>query len=266
MRISGLWIHPIKSCRGIRVDRARVERRGFADDRRYMLVDADGRFISQREEPRLARVAVALEGDQIVLSADGFGQLRIPRQLERGERIDAALWRSSAEALVAPEASAWFSRLLERPCRLVYMPDDSRRPVSPARARHGEIVAFQDGYPFLLISEASIAELGARLGRPITIARFRPNIAISGSTAYAEDSLRRFRIGNVGFENVKPCARCVVITLDPETGEADPEPLRTLAAYRRRQDGDEEGVMFGVNLVHAGTGTIAIGDELRPDA
>lgn len=258
-RVSEIWIHPIKSCRGIPVEHARLERRGLADDRRYMLVDPSGRFVTQREEHRLALVAVTLQPDTLELAAPDLPTLAVPRRPARGERTTVSVWRSECDALVEPQGSAWFSRLLGRPLRLVYMPDDVERGVSPARARPGDIVSFADGYPLLLISQASLDDLNARLETPIEIRRFRPNIVISGCAPFAEDEPARLRIGAVELRNVKPCARCVITTVDPETATAGKEPLRTLAAYRKTDD----GVLFGVNLVHEGVGEIRVGDPVE---
>ena len=259
--VSELWIHPIKSCRGISVQSARVVRRGFEHDRRYMLVDEEGVFITQREEHRLALVGVSLGSGELHLAAPGQAELSIPAAAEDGARVRVRVWHSECIAVVEPQGSQWFSRFLDRPCRLVYMPDDSERAVSPKRARPGDLVGFQDGYPFLMISEASLADLSARAGTSLTMSRFRPNIVIAGVAPYAEYSLAFFRIGEVSFRNAKPCARCVITTIDPQTAEAGKEPLTTLAGYRKTDD----GVVFGVNLIHSGVGSVEVGGSLDPD-
>jgi uncharacterized protein YcbX len=182
----------------------------------------------------------------------------VPRALARGERVAVVVWRSECEALVEPDGSGWLTRYLGRPCRLVYMPDDVERPVSPERAPAGRHLGFQDGYPFLLVSDASLVDISRRLGTAVSSRRFRPNIVIRGCSAFEEDRMAELSIGEIRFSNVKPCERCVVIGIDPATAEAGKEPLATLAEYRKT----DAGVMFGVNLIHHGTGEIRIGDAV----
>jgi uncharacterized protein YcbX len=260
IRVTELAIYPVKACRGIRVSSARVVERGFAGDRRWMIVDASGVFVTQRTERRLALVRAVLDGEELELSAPGAGAVRVPAAYEAGVRREVQVWSHVGTAVAHPEGSAWLSALLGAPHTLVYMPDDERRAVNPERARPGDIVGFADGYPFLLISEASLAALNARLAAPITMQRFRPNIVVSGCEPFAEDGWARLAVGALGFRGVKRCDRCVVTTVDPETGDSGVEPLRTLATFRR-EDGK---VWFGMNLIHDGPGTISVGDEVVP--
>jgi uncharacterized protein YcbX len=256
--ISELWIHPIKSCRGVSVTEATVVDRGFDGDRRYMIVDDAGLFITQREERRLALVDVSFSASELTLNAPGLSPLSVPRAPERGERVPVKVWRSECEALVEPEGSRWLSEHLGRSCRLVYMPDDVERAVSPARARPGDIVGFQDGYPFLMISEASLTDISSRRGAPVEARRFRPNIGIRGCAALEEDEMAELEIGPVRLSNVKLCERCVVVGIDPDTADSSKEPLATLATYRKT----ESGVMFGANLIHTGRGLVRTGDAV----
>ena len=235
-----------------------VTERGPEFDRRYMLVDRSGTFVSQRELPRLCLVGTAFEAENIVVSAPGMPSLGLPRALPDGERMAFRVWDSAGTALRHAEGSRWFSELLGDEVSLVYMPDDERREVNPKRARPGDIVSFADGYPFLLISEASLADLNARLSEPLEMRRFRPNLVISGAEPYAEDHFTTLRIGSVTFRAVKRCDRCSVTTVNPETSERGKEPLRTLAQYRL-EDGK---VWFGMNLIHDHTGTLAVGDDV----
>jgi uncharacterized protein len=257
--ISALYVYPVKSCRGIRVERAEVGRRGFVWDRRWMVVDASGRFITQREEPLLCRVGTALEPGGIQLDAEGQGRFLLPAAQEAGEEVAISVWGHQGMAVRHEAGSQWLSRVLQRPCSLVYMAERHERPVDPSRARPGDIVSFADGYPFLLISEASLAELNSRLSEPLEMQRFRPNIVVSGVPAFAEDDWAEVSLGELGFRAVKRCDRCVVTTLDPRTGEAGKEPLRTLATYRK----SEGKVWFGMNLIHDGPGWLGVGDVLR---
>jgi uncharacterized protein YcbX len=255
--VSALYVYPIKACRGIRCDEWRVERRGFFADRRWMIVDANGVFVSQRELAELSQVDTSLDGDSISVSAPGFSRLRLP-QTHSGELRHVRIWEDQVSAVSHAQGSAWFSEFLGAPHELVYMTDTEHRPVNPARARAEDIVSFADGYPFLLISEASLEDLNARLDEPITMERFRPNIVVSGTEPYAEDGYSQVRLGEIWFRGVKRCDRCVVTTIDPLTGERGSEPLRTLAKYRL----EDQRVWFGMNLIHDGTGMLRVGDSL----
>jgi uncharacterized protein YcbX len=259
--VTALYVYPVKGCAGIRVTHAEVVARGFARDRRWMIVDADGMFVTQRTKPRLALVRTTLDGDDIVLEAPGLPTLRLPVRHEAGERRAVQVWSHVGAAVVHPEGSGWVSRYLGAPHGLVYMPDDHLRQVSPERARPGDVVSFADGYPFLLISEASLGALNARLPAPLAMTRFRPSVVVAGCAPFAEDGWAQLRIGALGFRGVKRCERCVVTTVDPETGQGGVEPLRTLATFRR-SPGEGNQVWFGMNLIHDGAGALAVGDAV----
>jgi uncharacterized protein YcbX len=181
-------------------------------------------------------------------------------QKHQGALRPVRVWQDRVMACAHPDGSAWFSQFLGAPHELVYMTDAEQRPVNPARARAGDIVSFADGYPFLLISEASLADLNARLQKPIGMERFRPNIVISGTEPFAEDDYAEVSLGAITFRGVKRCDRCVVTTIDPLTGEAGKEPLRTLAQYRL----EDQRVWFGMNLIHDGDGVLRVGDPVTP--
>ncbi|UJR86944.1 MOSC domain-containing protein [Sandaracinus amylolyticus] len=264
MKLSGITRFPIKSCRGIEVSRAHVERRGIAHDRRWMIVDPEGRFVTQREEARLALVDVALEDDRLRLGAPDASPIEIPTRLDVGARATVTVWRSTVEAIAHADASAWMSAHLGRTVRVVYMPDDVRRAVNEKYAHPGDVVSFADGYPLLLATRESLADLEARAGTSLEMRRFRPNVVIEGAPAWAEDGWSRLRIGRIVFRAPKPCDRCVITTIDPATAIAGKEPLRTLAKFRRTADGK---VLFGVNLIpelddHESI-EISIGDEVE---
>jgi uncharacterized protein YcbX len=223
-----------------------------------MIVDAAGRFVSQRELPALSLVSTAFARGGIVLSREGREDFLLPLSLSDGPAHDFSLWSDSGSALEHEAASSWMSATLERPLRVLYMPDTHQRPVNPARARPSDIVSFADAYPFLAISEASLADLNARLETPVGMDRFRPNIVVSGIAAYGEDSWQTLRLGAIGFRAPKRCDRCSVTTVDPASGVRGKEPLRTLAKYRQ-EDGK---VWFGMNLIHDHEGVLAVGDRV----
>jgi uncharacterized protein YcbX len=260
IRLAQIWIYPVKGLRGTARAEAEVVRRGIAHDRRWMLVDDEGRFLSQREVPTLALFSTAIDGVRLLVTAPGGAQLTLPLDLASGPRVDVHVWRDRTPALIHVEASRFFTEVLCRSVRAVFMPDDVERPVNPAHAQAGDQVAFADGYPMLMVSEASLAALNLRLAEPVTMARFRPNLVVSGCGAHDEDAWPRFRISEIDFRPVKRCGRCVVVTIDPETAQAGKEPLATLAGYR--QFGHE--VCFGMNVVHEGLGPLHVGDELVP--
>jgi uncharacterized protein YcbX len=258
MHLSGLFVYPIKACAGVALERAAVVARGLALDRRYMLVDRDGRFVTQREAPRLCLVGTALEHSRLLLAAPGAPTLTLPQTLDEAdnERTEYQLWGDRGHALSHRAGSRWFSDFLNAEVRLVYMPDSERRAVNPNRARSGEIVSFADAYPFLVISEASLADLNSRLPQPLEMRRFRPSLVLADCEPYAEDRFSTLSIGRVSFRGVKRCERCSVTTVDPATGHRGKEPLRTLAQYRLEQG----KVWFGMNLIHDGVGELRVGD------
>jgi uncharacterized protein YcbX len=261
VQLSGLFIYPIKACGGISLQHADVVERGLALDRRYMIVDRMGTFVTQRQVARLALTSVALDEAGFVVSAPGMANLSLPRELPTDAGLPRQVyqvWDSFGNALAYPDGSRWFSEFLKDEVSLVYMPDAERRAVNPSRARPEDIVSFADGYPLLLISEASLQDLNQRLDSPIEMRRFRPNLVISGCDAYAEDGFAELQVGAVRFRGVKRCDRCVVTTIDPSTGEKSKEPLRTLSYYRL-EDGK---VWFGMNLIHDGSGTLHVGDRV----
>lgn len=257
IRVSGLFIHPVKSCGRVVVEEAVVGATGFELDRRWMVVGEDGNFLSQRKHPRLALVRVRLGSDRLILEAPDLEVLEMPIGGESGPASRVRVWNDECPAVnEGKEASGWFSEHLGRSARLVRLADDDARPLASSSAQPGDRVSFADGFPFLLISSASLEGLNRRLPMPVPMDRFRPNIVVEGCEAHAEDAWRRVRIGEVAFRVAKACARCVVTTVDQSTGEREREPLRTLSTYRT-VDGQ---VLFGQNLVHDGRGVLRVGD------
>jgi uncharacterized protein YcbX len=262
VHVSEINIYPIKSCRGFSVPQADVEARGLAGDRRYMLVDANGKFLTQREHPHMALIAVHATRDGYRVEAPGQPPLTIPRALATGTESQVRIWRDTVPATLAGEdINIWFSQYLGFACGLVYMADDQHRPVSNEAAEFDDEVSFADGAPILLISTGSLADLNGRLVEPVTMERFRPNIVVEASAPFVEDSWRSIAIGSAELAVAWQCARCILPTIDPATGVKHPrqEPLETLRSYRRVGP----KVMFGQNVIPRNRGTIRVGDTVR---
>jgi len=259
IRLSAIHLYPVKGIRGISADRAMVEKIGLRNDRRWVVVDRDGKFLSQRSHPQLARVAGKFTDPGLELTAPGQPILRLDTP-GQASRVKITVWRDHMEAAAAdPGAVDWFSNYLGHPCRLAYMDDVCHRPISSPQAKPGDSVSFADGYPCLLVSTASLADLNGRLDIPLPMDRFRPNLVVEGCDPFAEDTWRKFSLGDVVFRFAGLCARCSVTTVDQESGVGKSnEPLRTLAGYRQ----NEKGAVFGVNLIPEVTGAVSIGDKL----
>lgn len=258
--ISHINLFPIKSCAPVTPDQATVESRGLHGDRRWMVVDADGKFVTARKQPRMVLIRAVPVDDALALDAPGMPALRLVPPAKSAQ-TSVAIWKDELTAQAAnAQADAWISTYLGMPARFVFMADDCVRPVDPDYAQAGDQVSFADGFPILLISQVALDELNGRLDAPVPMLRFRPNLVVANTTAHAEDSWRSIRIGTIRFDVVKPCSRCVLTTVDPESGIPDSagEPLRTLVSYRRT----DNGVMFGQNLIPRGTGVIRIGDAV----
>lgn len=260
LRVSELWVHPVKSCRGIALDRAEVSPRGLRCDRHWMVVDEAGRFLTQRDLPAMATIAPVVGTSSLLLRAPGRDDLELPLDAAAGEAV-VTVWRDTLKAVaVSPAADRWLTAHLGLACRLVRFADDVRRPVDPAYGAPGDETAFSDGFPLLLVGAGSLDELNRRLPRPLPMRRFRPNLVVEGAAPYAEDGWRRIRVGPITLRVVKPCSRCAITTVDPDRGVRDgSEPLETLATYRRR-DGK---VYFGQNVIPDGPGEIRVGDTVE---
>ncbi|MEO8043086.1 MAG: MOSC N-terminal beta barrel domain-containing protein [Acidobacteriota bacterium] len=263
MLLSELNIYPIKSLKGISLESAVVEDRGLKHDRRWMLVDENRQFITQREVPQMATVKIAVGEDGLIASRNGSSMV-VPFDPGTRETATVKIWNSSVKGEFYPqEIHRWFTDAIGFDCRLVMMPETSKRIVSPDYAvrRFEDTVSFADGYPFLLIGEGSLADLNSRLETPVPMNRFRPNFVVAGSAPFEEDTWKRIRIGSTEFHVVKPSARCVITTVDQVAGEKDAkEPLRTLASYRTRNG----NVLFGQNLIaETAGGTVRVEDEVE---
>ena len=259
-RVSELNVYPLKSERGIPVREMPLDARGPASDRRWMLVDPRGTMYSQRVLPRMALISVESGSPELACTAPNLPPLRVPTPSPDGApRISATVWDDTVEVQLAGEAAhAWFSQFLAAECRLVYQPEDSFRQVNRFYTAAGVGVSLADGFPLLLIGQGSLDALNARLEKPVEMRRFRPNVVVAGTEPFAEDAWRRIRIGEVEFSVVKPCARCSIPSVDPDSGEMGKEPMRTLANFRRRNN----DVFFGENIVHHSQGTLRLNDAV----
>jgi uncharacterized protein len=259
MHLSGLFVYPIKSCRGTSLEAAELGRRGITHDRECALVTADGRVVTQREQPRMALITPSWEAGQLVLAAPDMSPLRVTAS-DDGPRHEVHVWDDTCAGVDQGDLAAeWLSAFLGLPCRLMRMADDHMRPVDVEHLP-GREVGFADAYPLLLISEESLADLNDRMDSPLPMERFRPNIVVSGASAYAEDGWDDIRIAGLELRVAKPCVRCTITTTDQRTAERGVEPLRTLAGYRRSPLG---GVTFGQNVAHLGAGTLRVGDPVE---
>lgn len=259
--VQDIFIYPIKSLGGIRLSEAQVEEKGFQYDRRWMLVDHVGLFVSQRTFPQLALLAVQLREDglEVVSKNNPSFSIQIPFESATGPELMVTVWDDQVLAkIVHPDLNAWFSDFLGFKVDLVVMPESSHRKVDPRYAVQSESVSFADGMPYLIIGQESLKNLNARLEEPVPMDRFRPNIVFAGGQPFLEDSLRKIKIGEVNFQIVKPCASCVMTTVDQQSGIQGKEPLKTLAGYRTINN----KVMFGQNVVALQSGRIKIGDEI----
>ncbi len=260
MQLSALYRYPLKSARGESLVSSPLESLGLHGDRRWMLVEPEsGRFLTQRLLPQLSQLSALYNADGgLSLSAPGFDGLEVALPQPDQDLRGVTLWRDTLRVPDAGDAAAeWLSRFIGRPCRLVQVPEARARQVDTGYAQPGDKVAFADGFPLLLIGQASLDDLAARVGRPLEMLRFRPNLVIEGSAPYAEDGWKRIRIGDLEFDVAKGCSRCILTTIDPQTGErnADREPLTTLKTYRER-NGE---VYFGQNLLPRGIGELRVG-------
>jgi len=259
IQLTSIFIYPVKSLAGISVTAWPVTKTGLKYDRKWMLVDASGLFLSQRKLPRMALIHTLLTDSELVLSATGMTDLAIPLEASGEELISSTVWHHQGPALcVSHEADSWLSQFLGQPCRLVYQPDDCIRGVDPVYAKPEDQTSFSDGFPFLIISEHSLAALNRSLDRPVSMSRFRPNLVVDGCNAYAEDEWREIRIGSIDFRLPKACSRCSVPAIDPNTGNTGKEPLSTLNRLRNWNN----KIYFGQNALHDQCGLLSVGDTV----
>ncbi len=254
-----IFIYPVKSLAGIAVEQWQVDEKGLLYDRKWMLIDEEQQFLSQRRLPKMALIKTAITNKNLILSAAGMNDLVLSLHPTDGEIIPSQIWHDNCAARsVSNEADEWLGDFLQTKCRLVYQPDDVIRPVDPHYAKPTDQASFSDGFPFLIVSDASLTALNQAMNLEITMARFRPNLVISGCGPHAEDTWREIRIGEIDFRLPKPCGRCSVPGVNPETAAVEKEPLATLARLRRWQN----KTYFGQNALHDSNGVLAIGDKV----
>jgi len=259
-QLSEIWIYPVKSLAGIRLQQAAVLEKGLEHDRRFMLIDADNRFITQREHPELALFDTAISNGLLHIRHRVHQQAicfeLLPTQ---NKMVTATIWSDTVTVSeIDAQVSRWFSELLNMSCRLVFFAEDNLRPVDKNYALASEQVSLADGYPFLIIGQASLDDLNTRLIEPVGINRFRPNFVFTGGEPYEEDNWKNFSIGTSSFSGVKNCSRCVLTTVDPATGIKGVEPLQTLSSYRKKNG----KIYFGQNVVAVNPEIVNVGDSI----
>lgn len=259
LKLSEIWIYPVKSLGGIQVTSAQVKGKGLQFDRRFMLVSDDGLFMTQRIYPKMALFKLSFEKEGFAIHFEQNKLLlpAIPGVVPQQKKVhvwDDTVWANEVDG----EYSQWFSKHLGIKCSLVFFPEENPRPVNPKYKVHNEHVSFADAYPFLIIGQSSLDDLNSRLAVPLPMNRFRPNLVFTGGDPYEEDHWRNFTIGSNRFVGVKPCDRCVMTTVNQDTAQKGAEPLKTLATYRQR----DNKIYFGQNLVGLDTGTIQVGDVI----
>lgn len=263
LKITDLWIYPIKSLAGIQLTTAHVESRGLQYDRRWVLADSEGTFVHQRDYPAMTLLQPEIHGNTITIrhKQGTLEPLTFDMSEPQTDAIAVRVWEDTCQAKpVSEAANQWFSKFLDKPVQLLYMHEGSIRPADPRYATdQSDKVSFADGYPVLMISEESLNLLNGKTEDYVPMNRFRANIIISGGMAHIEDSLRHVHINGTEFYGVKPCARCVMTTIDAETAIKGKEPLKTLATYRKV----DHKILFGENFIPKGSGQIKVGDTLE---
>jgi len=254
VKVEALYVHPIKSCAALPVREARVTARGLEHDRRWMVTNDEGEFLTQRTLPEMALIHVTIDGERFTVRRDGQPPLFLPFVHDDGARLDVEVWGDRMQAVRHEHGSDWFSRVLGGRVQLVCMPDDVRRDVDRDYARDGDIVSFADGFPVLVVTRVSLAALGDG----VDVRRFRPNIVVAGAAAWAEDEWRALDVGALTLRTPKPCARCTIPGVDPDSAAITKEPLRTLAKLRTR----DNQALFGINAIPDGEGVIRVGDPV----
>jgi hypothetical protein len=261
--LSEIWIYPIKSLSGVRLQNASVRPKGLELDRRWMLIDESGRFLTQREHPQMALLKTSLQHDGLMVMDKKGREIDVPiNAYNSQQKLKAQIWDDEVEVYeVSNKHNEWFSDAMECKCKLVFFPESNDRPVDPDYALNQEHVSLADGYPYLIIGQSSLDDLNSRLNEPVPINRFRPNFVFTGGEPFVEDNWRNFTIGKTRFAGVKPCARCVLITVDHITAKKSNEPLATLATYRKKGN----KINFGQNVVAIDHHEIKEGDEIIVD-
>lgn len=261
MHLQDIYTYPIKSLGGIRLEKTNLEEKGLQYDRRWMLVDLEGQFLTQRKYPKMALLQTQItdDGISVVNKDDPNQQILVPFESDSDRYRQVTIWEDRVKAqLVEHKISRWFSECLEIDCQLVFMPPSTERKLKPKYAVNDESVSFADGMPYLLIGQSSLDDLNSRLDSPVPMNRFRPNFVFTGGAPFEEDEWDTITIGEAHFKITKPCARCVVTTVNQQTGQKGKEPLTTLSKYRS-VDGK---VLFGQNMLLLDGSEIQVGDRV----
>ena len=259
IKVSQLAIYPVKSLRQVSLDASEVDHFGLHNDRRWMVVDQNGNYITQRKVARMCLIDAFVIDDQLSLSAPGMSDISVAKPTI-DTILQVTVWDDQCNAFdCGGEIASWLSQFLQIECRLVFFPDNEIRIVDQTYAQENDRTAFSDGFPILLISEASLDDLNSKLDSPVSMARFRPNLVVKGCDAFAEDDWKLIKIGDLTMRVVKPCSRCVIPSIDIETAEKGSEPTRTLSSYRRR----DNKIFFGQNVIANGVGRIEVGMDVE---
>jgi uncharacterized protein YcbX len=261
LTLSHIFIYPIKSLGGISLQSAKVEERGLQYDRRWLLVDKNGTFLTQREHPQMALLQVSIKDDKLEIAhkIKNISALQISITTDKTNSIAVNIWDDVVIAKnVSRDADLWFSDALNLDCHLVSMDKDSDRITDKKYTPEPKQVSFADAYPFLIIGQESLNDLNCRLKEPLPMNRFRPNFVFSGGEPFGEDTWKDFMIGDLKFRVVKPCSRCVVTTVNQDTAEKSSEPLETLSQFRKAGN----KVNFGMNAVSFGDGLVEVGSKI----
>lgn len=271
MQLSEIYIYPIKSLAGIKLEQAKVTLRGLEHDRRFMLTTPDGAFLTQRTITQMALIKMKIEGNNLHIWHKNQAEdvLIIPTKPTQFIGTQATeVWGHPCEgSILETTINQWFSKKLNTPCQLIYMTDESLRPVDAAYQKAGEIVSFADGFPYLVLGQSSMDDLNNRLEKSVDINRFRANLIFTGGQPFEEDKWQYFTIGDLSFRGTKPCARCQVPNINQETAEIEKEPNRTLAKFRRFKVNEKNKILFGMNAcweegLSEGKNRLRIGDTI----
>jgi uncharacterized protein YcbX len=267
IKVSEINIYPVKSLGRISMEQITVQRQGLGNDRCFMLVDSKNKLITQRTHPSLALIKVTQKGDGFLIQAPEKPNLELSKKSLTEKKGLVSIWKDTCSAhYVDKQTNTWFSNYLGLDVSLVSYDHSKPRKTDQLYSSNNDIVSFADSFPILVISKASLNDLNSKLKDKVTMQRFRPNLVVDGCDAFEEDQWRNIKIGDVEFEAVKICSRCILTTIDPKTGIKDKngEPLKTLVQYRRNINGvkGEKGVFFGMNLIPRSIGIIKLGDSI----
>jgi hypothetical protein len=257
--LTQIFIYPVKSLPGISLERSAVEERGLKYDRRWMLVDKDYKFITQRFHPQMVFIEVKIDEEYLTFNHNSKSTLKISLDEFPATAANVQIWDDYCKVYVYDDkVNHWFSEAIDTDCKLVYMPYSTKRKTSTNYYAESKDVSFADGYPYLIIGESSLEHLNSKLDKHVKMIQFRPNLVFSGGNEHEEDDWSKIKIGNIDFAVVKPCARCVITTIDTLNGKKNKEPLATLSSYRNFSN----KIMFGQNAIALSEGAIKVGDKI----